>query len=209
MAKIALLILGGDASDKDFQLAKDYEFVCCADSGTDTAMKYNIIPNLAIGDFDSASKESLEWAKSGGCKTISYPSSKNESDGEICLKELKDLGYEGVKIIGAFGKRPDHTMFNLSWFHLEEMWGIKLFYYSYGFEIQSVTGKYYIYAKPGTLVSFHPFFGKVRIKLERFEYPFDDTMIPGHTRTLSNITRENANATIEGKALMFVRLLFA
>lgn len=209
MAKIALLILGGDASEKDFQLVKDYEFVCCADSGTDTAMKQNIIPNLAIGDFDSASKESLNWATSVGCKTISYPSDKNESDGEICLKELKTLGYEVVKIIGAFGKRPDHTMFNLFWFHLEEMLGIKLFYYNHGFEIQSVTGKCNLDAKPGTLVSFHPFFGKAKITLEGFEYPYDDTMIPGLTRTLSNITRENANATVDGKALMFVRLLLA
>lgn len=206
---MALLILGGEASEKDFQLIKDYEFVCCADSGADIAMKHNIIPNLAMGDFDSASMESLGWAKSRGCKTTSFPSGKNESDGEICLKELKSLGYEVVKIIGAFGKRPDHTMFNLSWFHLEEMWDIKLLYYNHGFEIQSVTGKCFIDAKPGTLVSFHPFFGNVKIKLEGFEYPYDDVMIPGLTRTLSNVTRENANATVEGKALMFVRLLLA
>lgn len=209
MAKIALLILGGESSKKDFLLANGYDFVCCADSGVDTAKSNNVIPHLAVGDFDSASQEGLLWAKSIGCEIIRHSPSKDESDGELSLTELKNRGYKTVKIIGAFGKRPDHTMFNLSWLHLEEKLGLKMYYYCEGFEIQSVWGCHQINANPGTLVSIQPFFGKTRIKLSGFVYPFDDVIEPGKTRTLSNVTKENPEIEIEGKALLFVGLLFA
>lgn len=209
MAKIALLILGGDSSKKDFVLAKEYDFVCCADSGIDTAKSNDVIPQLAVGDFDSASQEGLLWAKSFGCEIIGHSPSKDESDGELSLMELKNRGCKIIKIIGAFGKRPDHTMFNLSWLHLEEKLGLKLYYYCEGFEIQAVSGCHQINTNPGTLVSVQPYFGKRKIKLSGFVYPYDGIIEPGKTRTLSNITKENPKIEIEGKALLFVGLLFA
>lgn len=193
----------------DFLLAKHYDFVCCADSGIDSAMSNGITPNLALGDFDSASKEGLEWAKSLSCEIMSYPPTKDESDGELCLFELKNRGFKTIKIIGAFGKRPDHTMFNLSWLHLEEKLGLKLFYYCDGFEIQAISGSLEINANPGTLVSIQPYFGQTIIKLSGFAYPYDGVIEPGQTRTLSNITKENPQMEVQGKALLFVRLLFA
>lgn len=209
MASIALLILGGDSSKQDFLLARDYDFVCCADSGIDIAKSNDVIPHIAIGDFDSASKEGLQWASSVGCEIIGHSPAKDESDGELSLMELKNRGYKTVKIIGAFGKRPDHTVFNLSWLHLEEKLGLKLIYYCDGFEIQAVSGCHEINANPGTLVSIQPYFGMTKIKLDGFVYPFDGIIEPGKTRTLSNITKENPKIEIEGKALMFVGLLFA
>jgi thiamine pyrophosphokinase len=209
LAKIALLILGGDSSNKDFQLVGDYEFVCCADSGIDCARSNGIIPHLAVGDFDSASYEGLAWAKSVDCEIITHSPVKDESDGELCLLELKDRGFKIVKIIGAFGKRPDHTLFNLSWLHLEDKLGLKLKYYCEGFEIQTVSGHQELEASPGTLVSIQPFFGQTKIKLSGFVYPYDGVIEPGKTRTLSNITKENPQIEAENKVLLFVELLLA
>lgn len=208
MAKIALLVLAGLALKEDISLAGDYDFICCADAGLDHVKNFGLIPNLAIGDFDSANKTSIEWATNNGCEMIKYPSNKNESDGELCLYELKKKGFDTIKVIGAFGGRPDQIFFNLSWLHLEEPLTIKLKYYANGFEIQSVGSSHEFNAVPGTLVSIFPFFGKANVRLTGFEYTFEGEISPGQTRTLSNITAQKPLLETNEKVLIFIRRLF-
>lgn len=61
---VAIVSGGNPPSEK---LLKKYisevEFIIAADKGSECLYKYNIIPDLLLGDFDSAKKEILDNMK--------------------------------------------------------------------------------------------------------------------------------------------------
>lgn len=81
-----------------------------ADSGLETAEKFNIVPNVIIGDFDSVDSELLTCYKN----IIKYPAEKDDTDSMLCVKYALGLGYQSILIIGGIGGRIDHTLANLS-----------------------------------------------------------------------------------------------
>jgi thiamine pyrophosphokinase len=117
MISHSLILTGGSI---DLQAASDYlkkikwDFVIAADHGMDACKALKITPNLIMGDFDSASKETLEEYKQK--KEIlweQFPSKKDETDTELALQKAIHLQSKEVTILGAFGTRMDHTLANL------------------------------------------------------------------------------------------------
>ena len=79
------------------------EFFIAADSGWLLMEKLGIIPDLVIGDFDSAPEPELP-AK------LLFPVEKDDTDLMLAIKEGLSRGCTDFVIFGATGGRLDHTI---------------------------------------------------------------------------------------------------
>lgn len=67
--------------------------------------------DLAIGDFDSVTKEEFDLIQSLSKEVIVLPKEKNETDSEAALAYTQ--GYDSVWMTGVIGGRMDHELINL------------------------------------------------------------------------------------------------
>lgn len=87
---------------------KSQDFVIAADGGYDYLIKYEIKPNLLIGDFDS-----LKEAFPKNIDTIILPKEKNDTDMSAALHTGLEYGFRCFHIYGGTGGRLDHTLANI------------------------------------------------------------------------------------------------
>ncbi|WP_124098462.1 thiamine diphosphokinase [Ruminococcus sp. Marseille-P6503] len=83
-------------------------FVIAADSGYRYAQALGIIPDLAMGDYDS-----LGYIPENCGEVMTFPKEKDDSDLMLAIREALRRGYKDITIIGALGGRFDHTFSNL------------------------------------------------------------------------------------------------
>ena len=108
--KVKCVIVSG-APDNDIQFLKNKldrsSFIIAADSGYKNCLKAGIIPDLIIGDFDSASCPQF------GSRVIRLPVEKDDTDTFYCVKEAINRGYSEIELLCAIGDRVDHTYSNI------------------------------------------------------------------------------------------------
>lgn len=109
------IITNGSISNYDFykEIVKAYDLIICADGGLAHAHKIGVLPDVILGDFDSAPSKMVEDYRSKGCKIITYPAIKNETDTEIALAYALDEGPESIDILAGIGSRFDHSLANV------------------------------------------------------------------------------------------------
>ncbi len=104
-----VIIGGGDCS---VQILKDNiktdDYIICADSGYDIAIKAGIVPNLLIGDFDSIK------SVPNNVNIITLPVEKDATDCLAAFNEGSKLGYKSFVLFGGTGGRFEHTFANIS-----------------------------------------------------------------------------------------------
>lgn len=76
------------------------------DSGALYCLDKNIDMLLALGDFDSITKEDLVKLETSGVRVIKFPEDKNEIDFELALNYVDD--YDEIYVYGGLGNRRDH-----------------------------------------------------------------------------------------------------
>lgn len=106
MEKICTIICGAPCEKFPKELAEG--FVIAADRGLDYALAAGILPDLAVGDFDSA-----ESAVPSGVEVMKFPPEKDESDALIAAKIALERGFDELRFLCALGGRLDHTFANL------------------------------------------------------------------------------------------------
>lgn len=111
-----IVILSGGNPPKEQNLKKyiDNEtFIISADSGANILHKYNMMPDIILGDFDSIDEGVINYFKEKNCKIISYPEEKNFTDTEAAVEEAIKLNPTSILLFGCTGSRLDHTFANL------------------------------------------------------------------------------------------------
>jgi thiamine pyrophosphokinase len=89
------------------------DLLVALDGGVDTLMSYSSVPDLVAGDFDSASRKALQWAKKGGARIQRLPS-QDAPDIAKGLILCRDLGLRRVLVAGFSGARTDHELASMS-----------------------------------------------------------------------------------------------
>ncbi len=89
------------------------DYIICADGGMRHAFHMNIVPNLIIGDLDSAAIEHIQHFRSCGVQFLEYDADKDKTDTQICLEHALKLASE-IILIGSLGTRIDHSIANIS-----------------------------------------------------------------------------------------------
>jgi thiamine pyrophosphokinase len=109
----AVLLANGTAPPK--QLAMKYirhaDLFICADGGANTAVRWNLAPQLILGDLDSVTEQSL---KRFSHVTIKRIRDQNSTDLEKALSYLLQHRYSHAVVLGATGGRADHEWSNFS-----------------------------------------------------------------------------------------------
>ena len=84
-----------------------------ADKGALVLADQGIPMVLAVGDFDSVSDDEFSSIEKASDEVIRLNPIKDDADSEHAVAEAKRRGYEKVILLGATGRRTDHTIVNL------------------------------------------------------------------------------------------------
>ena len=111
---VAIVSGGTPPSEKLLRYYLDkVDFIIAADKGSECLYNYNIIPDLLLGDFDSAKKEILDNIKLQVKEVLEFPPEKDYTDTEIAIIEAIKRGAKKIYLFGAIGSRMDHTLGNI------------------------------------------------------------------------------------------------
>ena len=106
-----LFISGGRPPSRKFFLEiVNGRKIFCIDKGIELCKACKIVPNVLIGDFDSANKNSVDWARYKNVFIEKYPVDKDFTDTQLALSRANEIFGEYVAILtGCFGGgRFDH-----------------------------------------------------------------------------------------------------
>lgn len=192
--KTCLIITGGTI-DLDFAASylkrKTYDIMIAVDAGLEAAEKLSILPDAAVGDFDTVNPDTLSFMKMH--KTIvweEHQPEKDETDTELALHTAVSMGSTDITLIGATGGRIDHALGNLHLLYpclkkgihvsiIDQKNRVYLLDHGKQFNKKELWGQY---------ISFLPLTEEVRgITLTGFKYPLDKKDIQiGTSQCISN-----------------------
>lgn len=102
-------IFGGAPVSNDFSVnPPDDAYIIAADKGYLTVKQMGLTANIALGDFDSMSRDIPQ-----DCEVISVSAEKDDTDTMLAVKIALTKGYTDITIVGALGGRLDHTFANI------------------------------------------------------------------------------------------------
>lgn len=110
--KEPILVLANGAypiHETPLSLLKKAESIVCLDGAVNNLAKNNIKPDLIIGDLDSI----IPDYKKQYSEIIIHDGREDENDLRKALFWLDQNNYKKITILGATGKRDDHTIANI------------------------------------------------------------------------------------------------
>ena len=114
-AQLGLEILfsaGGRRPDEKFfvELARGRK-IFAVDKGIEICRDLNILPEILIGDFDSAENSAINWALANKIPIERHLVDKDLTDTQLALNLIDEKNF--VIITGIFGGRTDHLFSNI------------------------------------------------------------------------------------------------
>jgi len=204
MKRRVIIVGNGTLSDTSLALMKPQDFIIGVDRAAYWLIRQGIIPDVAIGDFDSANKQELRFIKKSIRSIKQYPADKNWTDMELAIEYAISRNPSEVFIVGGIGNRHDHTLATM---HLLAKFldaGISHVMIDETNRIRLIgRGKTVVEKASYRYVSILPYTKSTMLCLSGFRYDVPrTTFIRGTTRGISNeIVGRQAEITIfSGKA---------
>jgi thiamine pyrophosphokinase len=95
-----------------------FDLLICADGGANLALAAGIVPDVLIGDLDSATQDTISKCEENKVRIIKYPSEKDETDLELAVNYahsyMKGQPEKEILLYAAGGKRLDHLLGNIA-----------------------------------------------------------------------------------------------
>lgn len=132
-------------------LLQHYDRIIAVDGGLKHCHQANIVPDLIVGDMDSAPQDILNLYSKVEKKE--YPTAKDETDLEIALKLEYCSHVSKMSVFGAMEGRVDHSIYNL---HLLARYPETLFIETEGESLFVITKPTLVSCKKGQTVSLLP-----------------------------------------------------
>jgi len=208
MKRKSIAIVAGGALDAFLlERIREAQYIIGVDRGAYWLITHGVVPDVAIGDFDSVTKKEFSHIKKNVTKIIrELPHPKYVTDLELAIEYAKTLDPKEVGIFGAIGSRFDHTfagitlLLNLSSYNI------------YGYIVDNFNKiqivRRVLKLKPSKVFKYVSLFslnGKTTVTLTGFRYNVSKRIfLPGSTLGVSNeIAAKQATITIhEGLALV-------
>lgn len=105
------LVSGGTPQSNLFfykNIINESDILIAVDKGIELFKKLDIEPDYLIGDLDSASQESIEWAESNDVEIIKYKPEKDFTDIDLAINFAINNNSDKIIISGFLGDRLDH-----------------------------------------------------------------------------------------------------
>jgi len=95
------------------RLAEEADVVLAVDGGGTLCLEAGIVPDRAVGDFDSLPGADFEALRDQGVKIRDFPADKDASDLELAVAEARSLGATSLVLTAVTGGRLDHSLATL------------------------------------------------------------------------------------------------
>ena len=108
----AVIVAGGEfpTALQPLQVLKDAPFVVCCDGAADRYIATGRVPDAIVGDGDSISAENREKF----AHLMHIISEQETNDQTKAVRHLVERDRRRIAIVGATGRREDHTIGNIS-----------------------------------------------------------------------------------------------
>ena len=180
------------------KILEEAKFVICCDGAANEYILRGHTPDIIIGDGDSLSPEN----KTRFSDIIHHIADQETNDQTKAVHFLQEKGYRRIAIVGATGKREDHTLGNIS---------LLLDYMKSGMEVRTVTdygvfipanGTQTFMSHTGQQISIINF-GAKGLKGEGLVYPLSD-FTNWWQGTLNEATSNRFTIQCTGEYLVFL-----
>jgi thiamine pyrophosphokinase len=183
------------------------DFVIGVDRAAYWLIAQGIVPDMAIGDFDSCNKSELDEIQKMVKKIKKYSPEKDFTDTELAVTEAIKKKPKELVIYGGVGSRLDHTLASLTLLEQCDARGIPAVFRDETNEVVLVhRGRTILEQKEGMrYVSVLPYTESIQITLSGFSYDVvRKTILRGQAIGISNeFTKSRGEITIHrGKALV-------
>lgn len=196
----AVILANGEypSHELPLKLLKEAEFVVCCDGAANEYISRGHTPDIIIGDGDSLSPEN----KIRFSEIVHHIADQETNDQTKAVRFLQEKGFRKIAILGAAGKREDHTLGNIS---------LLIDYMRSGMEVRTFTdygvfmpieGTQTFASHPGQQVSIINF-GAKGLKGEGLVYPLSD-FTNWWQGTLNEATADHFSIHCEGEYLLFI-----
>lgn len=154
---IAAIISGGTAPSE--RLLRKYiskvDYIIAADKGNECLYRYGILPDLIVGDFDSAKKEVIDEMKKQVKEFLEFPPEKDYTDTEIAIIEALKRGAKKIYLFGGIGSRVDHALGNIGLMLTTKEKGADLEIIDDNNRLYLGNKNMVLHGEPGENISFH------------------------------------------------------
>ena len=162
------------------------------DYGAWHCLQQGLIPDMAVGDFDTVDGEELRQIERQVPVVRKLPVHKDQTDTEVTLEMLIAQGYQKIHIYFPFGGRIDHTIANLKLLtkFVQKDTHLSLYIYGQNYVGRFLNAGHYQLATsnyPHKYWSFFALSPVVNLSLQGFAYNVDHVDIQvDDTYTISN-----------------------
>ena len=196
----AVVVAGGDypTAPEPLKILAAAKFVVCCDGAADRYIATGKVPDAIVGDGDSISPGNREKY----AHILHCIAEQETNDQTKAIRFLKERGMHRIAIVGATGRREDHTIGNIS---------LLMEYMREGLEVESFTDYGYFLpckgtsthnSRKGQQVSIFNMTAR-RLRADGLLYPIYD-FTNWWQGTLNECTGDSFTIEAEGEYLLFV-----
>lgn len=204
-----LIVTGGTPPKKSIieRYINTAALIIGVDGAADLFFQYDIVPNVLIGDFDTADPVYVNLLKERGAKVISMKPEKNVTDTEAALCYALDKKADDIVILGAVGTRIDHTLSNIMMLIKADKAQAKCRIEDMHNELTVSNKDFILYGNAGQTISILPLTGEICVSATNLKYPLDNLMLKfGSSRGVSNIMQKSkSKISISGGYALIVK----
>lgn len=154
-----------------------------ADAGMEFFYRNGIMPDIIVGDFDSAGGESLAYFRSQPEVRIQELNPvKDDTDTESAIRLAISMGAEQITLLGATGSRVDHVLGNIELLGIGLKAGVPIIIMDEKNRIRMIDRGITLKKSEqhGIYVSLLPYTERVEhLTLRGFKYPLTDATLTG------------------------------
>lgn len=203
-------IIIGNGEIENYEIIREYfdeAYIIACDGGLRHCRAMMIMPNVMLGDFDSANKEDIEFFDNLGVLIEEYPVKKDKTDMEIAIDLAIEKQSDEIYIVGGLGSRFDHSLANVHILLRPVRLGIRACLLDENNIITLVEDSIDIVGEKGQTVSLLPLTTKVKgINTKHMEYELKNAeMEIGSSLGVSNVMTEDiATVSVEEGTLILI-----
>lgn len=174
MNKRCVIVGGGVITDNLFIInnTSEMDFIIAADRGYDYCCQSGIIPDLIVGDFDSALK-----IPEAEIETIKLNPVKDCTDTEFAVNKAVELGFDNIIIIGGLGNRFDHSYANLTLVACFRDKNISITLIDENHKIYALKNETKLIKNENKYISVFSFTDSCLVSLSGFKYPLNNYLL--------------------------------
>ena len=187
----AVIVANGEIHPSDAARLHEADLIIAADGGAVHCDGFGVVPDLIVGDLDSADPELVKQLAAAGAHIQRHPARKDQTDLELAVAEAVGRGAVTVTIIGGLGGRWDMTLATALGLSSTMLTGITTRLVAGSTEITLLRGGNHlsIHGHPGDTLSLLPLGGDASgVTLKGMEYPLNDAILQtGTALGVSNV----------------------